>query len=128
LRHDPNSDEADKVASVFSSMGSQSAPAPRFLEDGEAKARPIHRAIEVGDRGVRISAHAAAALDASDDGRSVNVHPLDVTVPAGELHGLSLARMIEIRFRNARGALVAASRWPDPRAEFIDGATLPWRD
>jgi DNA-binding NtrC family response regulator len=72
------------------------------LEDDEAMGRLIHRRLEGAGHAVRVFAQAAPALDEIDRGASFDLYLLDVRMPAGELHGLALARMINVRFRSAR--------------------------
>ena len=72
------------------------------LEDDEAMHRLILRRLERAGHRVSIFAHAGPALDAIDAGQSFDLYLLDVKMPVGELHGLALARMITVRFPNAR--------------------------
>jgi DNA-binding NtrC family response regulator len=72
------------------------------LEDDEAVGRVIFRRLEAAGHRVRVFAQAAPALDEIDRGASFDLYLLDVQMPAGELHGLALARMIKIRHPNPR--------------------------
>jgi CheY-like chemotaxis protein len=72
------------------------------VEDDEATGRLIRRGLEAAGHRVRVFAHAADALDAIDGGATFDLYLLDVTMPAGELHGLALARMIKTRSGDAR--------------------------
>jgi CheY-like chemotaxis protein len=72
------------------------------VEDDESIGRLIRRRLETAGHRVQVFAHAAHALDAIDAGASFDLYLLDVMMPAGELHGLALARMIRTRFATAR--------------------------
>jgi CheY-like chemotaxis protein len=72
------------------------------VEDDEAVAALIRRQLESAGHRVQVFAHAALVLDAIDEGASFDLYLLDVRMPAGELHGLALARMIKTRFGDAR--------------------------
>jgi len=73
------------------------------LEDDEAVGRVIFRRLDAAGHRVRAFAQAGPALDEIDGGAPFDLYLLDVTMPAaGELHGLTLARMIKTRFREAR--------------------------
>jgi two-component system, cell cycle response regulator CpdR len=72
------------------------------LEDDEAMGRFICRRLAAAGHRVRAFAHAAPALDEIDGGATFDLYLLDVTMSAGELHGLALARMIKTRFHDAR--------------------------
>jgi len=72
------------------------------LEDDAAMGRLISRRLKSAGHRVCLFAHALPALDEIDAGGTFDLYLLDVTMPAGELHGLAFARMIRIRFPNAR--------------------------
>jgi CheY-like chemotaxis protein len=72
-----------------------------LVEDDEAVARLVRHRLEAAGHSVREFAHAGAALDEIDAGATADLYLLDVTMPAGELHGLALARMIKTRFSDA---------------------------
>jgi DNA-binding response OmpR family regulator len=72
------------------------------VEDDEATGRLIRRGLEAAGHRVRVFVHAAPALDEIDGGATFDLYLLDVTMPAGELHGLALARMIKNRRGDAR--------------------------
>src|SRR3984893_14796697 len=72
------------------------------VEDDKATGRLIGRRLEAAGHRVRVFAHAAPALDEIDGGATFDLYLLDVTMPAGELHGLALARMIKTRLGDAR--------------------------
>jgi DNA-binding response OmpR family regulator len=78
------------------------------LEDDEATGRLIRAQLKAAGHRARVFAHAGTALDEIDDGATFDLYLLDVTMPAGELHGLALARMINSRFH-------------DPRIIFVTG-------
>jgi DNA-binding NtrC family response regulator len=81
------------------------------LEDDEAMGRMIRRQLKAAGHRARVFVQAAPALDEIDDGASFDLYLLDVTMPAGELHGLAFARMIKIRLPNAR--IIFATGDPD---------------
>lgn len=72
------------------------------LEDDPAMRRLLRRQLEGAGHRVRIFGQAAPALDEIDHGASFDLYLLDVRMPAGELHGQALARMINLRVRDAR--------------------------
>ena len=72
------------------------------LEDDEAVGRMIFRRLAAAGHRVHVFAQAGPALDEIDRGASFDLYLLDVKMPAGELHGLALARMIKIRDPNPR--------------------------
>jgi DNA-binding NtrC family response regulator len=72
------------------------------LGNDEAMRRSIGCRLEAAGHRVRAFAHALPVLDEIDDGATFDLYLLDVTMPAGELHGLALARMIKARFESAR--------------------------
>jgi DNA-binding NtrC family response regulator len=92
------------------------------LEDDEAMGRLICRWLEAAGHRVQVLAQAASALDEIDGGASFDLYLLDVRMPAGELHGLALARMIKTRFPNAR--IIFATGDPD-LVSAPDGALGP---
>jgi CheY-like chemotaxis protein len=81
------------------------------LEDDAAMGRLIRRRLEAAGYRVRVVAQAAPVLDQIDDGAAFDLYLLDVRMPAGELHGLALARMIKSRFDNPR--IIFATVEPD---------------
>lgn len=72
------------------------------VEDDEDLGRLIRRRLETAGHHVLLFAHAEPALDEIDNHAMFDIYLLDVTMPARELHGLALARMIKSRFRDAR--------------------------
>jgi CheY-like chemotaxis protein len=72
------------------------------VEDDEAMGRLIRHWLEAAGHRVRVLTHAGPALDQIGDQATFDLYLLDVMMPAGELHGLALARMIKMRFHDAR--------------------------
>jgi DNA-binding response OmpR family regulator len=81
------------------------------LEDDAAMGRLIRRRLEAAGYRVRVVAHAAPVLDEIDAGAAFDLYLLDVRMPAGELHGLALARMIKSRFD--KPCIIFATGEPD---------------
>ena len=79
-----------------------------IVEDSPTQAAHLAAILRSKAYGVRVFAHAGAALDEIDAGATFDLYLLDVTMPVGELHGLALARMINSRFH-------------DPRIIFVTG-------
>ena len=73
-----------------------------IVEDSPTQAAHLAAILRSKAYGVRVFAHAGAALDEIDAGATFDLYVLDVTMPVGELHGLALARMIKTRFSDAR--------------------------
>ena len=73
-----------------------------IVEDSPTQAAHLAAILRSKAYGVRVFADAVAALDEIDAGATFDLYVLDVTMPVGELHGLALARMIKIRFSDAR--------------------------
>jgi DNA-binding NtrC family response regulator len=81
------------------------------LDDEAAMGRLIRLHLEAAGYRVRLFEQAGPALDEIDDGAAFDLYLLDVKMPAGELHGLALARMIKSRFGDAR--IIFTSGDPD---------------
>ena len=79
-----------------------------IVEDSPTQAAHLAAILRSKAYGVRVFAHAGAALDEIDAGATFDLYLLDVTMPVGELHGLALARMIKTRFSDARIIFVTA--------------------
>jgi CheY-like chemotaxis protein len=79
-----------------------------IVEDSPTQSAHLAAILRSKAYGVRVFAHAGAALDEIDAGATFDLYLLDVTMPVGELHGLALARMIKTRFSNARIIFVTA--------------------
>lgn len=72
------------------------------LEHDPAMGRLIRRRLEGAGHRVRIFGQAAPALDDIDHDALFDLYLLDERMLAGELHGPALARMINVRVRDAR--------------------------
>jgi DNA-binding NtrC family response regulator len=81
------------------------------VEDDAAMGQLVRRRLESAGYRVRVFAHAASALDEIDHGAGSDLYLLDVKMPAGELHGLALARMIKSRVDGAR--IIFMTGYPD---------------
>jgi CheY-like chemotaxis protein len=79
-----------------------------IVEDSPTQAAHLAAILRSKAYGVRVFAHAGAALDEIDAGATFDLYVLDVTMPVGELHGLALARMIKTCFSDARIIFVTA--------------------
>jgi CheY-like chemotaxis protein len=69
------------------------------VDDEQAMGRLIKRNLEEDGHTVTLMSDTNAALGAIDAGDTFDLYILDVNMPAGSPHGLSFARMLEMRRR-----------------------------